>query len=63
MALTFESEDKILLSGHSNKISQPVLSHGAICFCYLFVTFCLWPHLAVKGILLVSSIFSMERWQ
>ena len=31
MALTFESEDKILWSGHSNKISLPVLSHGAIC--------------------------------
>ena len=31
VALTFESEDKILWSGHSNKISLPVLSHGAIC--------------------------------
>ena len=61
VTLTFESEDKILWSDHSNETSLPVLSHGTICFFMvqffllfainfiLFVRFCIWPHLAGKG--------------
>ena len=32
VTLTFESEDKMLWMDHSNTISLPVLSHGALCF-------------------------------
>ena len=62
MTLTFESEDKILWSDHSIETSLPVLSryylflHGAIFFTINFilcVRFCIWPHLAVKGLNLV----------
>ena len=36
VVLTFESEDDILWSDHSNETSRAVLSHGSICFlaCY-----------------------------
>ena len=47
VTLTFESEDKILWSDHSNETSLPVLSHGTICFFMvqffflLLIPFCL----------------------
>ena len=47
VTLTFESEDKILWSDHSNETSLPVLSHGTICFFtvqflfLLLILFCL----------------------
>ena len=63
MTLTFESADKILWSDHSNETSLPVLSPGTICFFMvhiflaitfiLFVRFCIWLNLAVKGLNLV----------
>ena len=63
MTLTFESEDKILWSDHSNETSLPVLSHCTSCFFMvqfffaitfiLFVRFCIWLNLAVKGLNLV----------
>ena len=42
VTLTFESEDKILWSDHSNETSLPVPSHGTICFfmVQLFLLFC-----------------------
>ena len=65
VALTFESVDEILWSGHWNQtLSVSVLSHGAFCFSKFtkwnlrfFVEFCLWPHLAVKG-----SNWCLFRW-
>ena len=60
--LTFESADEILWYDHSNESSLPVLSHGAICLSKVqktkfgnLVEICLWPHLAVKG--LITQIF------
>ena len=47
----------ILWSDHSNKTSLPAILHGTICFSKfyemkleIFVEFCPWPHLAVKGL-------------
>ena len=42
VTLTFESEDKILWSDHSNETSLPVLSHGTVCFFMVqfFLLFC-----------------------
>ena len=55
--------DKILCCDHSNETSLPVLSNGAICFqnfrkrnLGIFVEFCPWPHLAVKGLMLISRV-------
>ena len=61
MTLTFESVDKILCCYHSNGSSLPVLTHGAVCFSKFYkmkfgnlVEICLWLHLAVKGLKLLS---------
>ena len=52
-SLTFESADEILSCDHSNESSLSVLSYGAICLSKLgnLVEICLWPHLAVKGLI------------
>ena len=57
VVVTFESVDKILWCDHSNETSLPVLSNSAICFqnftkrnLGIFVAFCPWPHLALKGL-------------
>ena len=58
VTLAFESVDEILWCDHSNESSLPVLSHDAICFSQFWkmkfgnlVETCLWPHLAVKGLI------------
>ena len=58
MTLTFESGDEIPRCDHSNESSPPVLSCGAICLSKFWnmkfgnlVEICLWPHLAVKGLM------------
>ena len=63
MALTFESVDEILWCDHSNETSLPVLIHGAICFSKFYkrrfanlVEICLWLHLAVKGLMIISLL-------
>ena len=75
VTLTFESVDKILCCYHSNESSLPVLTHGAVCFSKFYkmkfgnlVEICLWLHLAVKGLKLLSicllwgsSIYSCVR--
>ena len=75
VTLTFESVDKILCCYHSNGSSLPVLTHGAVCFSKFYkmkfgnlVEICLWLHLAVKGLKLLSiclhwgsSIYSCVR--
>ena len=57
VVVTFTSVDKILWCNHSNEISLEVLSSGVICFKKfykmkfgIFVEFCLWSYLAVKGL-------------
>ena len=56
VVLTFESVDEILSCEHSHETSLAALSNGAICFqnfakqnLGIFVEFCPWPHLALKG--------------
>ena len=65
VTLTFGSVDEILWCDHSNQSSLPLRSHDAICFSQfwkmkfgnLFET-CLWPHLAVKGLMNFQNLVS-----
>ena len=45
MALTFESEDEIQWSDHSNETSLSVLSHGTICFSKFYKNNEIWEFL------------------
>ena len=58
VVLTFESVDKILWCDYSNQTSLPILLNSAICFenfikqnLGIFVEFCPWPHLPLKGVI------------
>ena len=63
VALTFKSVNEILWCDHSNETSLPVLTQGAICFSKFYkmkfanlVEICLWLHLAVKGLMIISLL-------
>jgi len=61
VTLTFESVDEILWCDRSNESSLPVLSHDTIYFSKFYrmkfghlVEICLWPRLAVKGLICLA---------
>ena len=61
VVLTFESVDKILWCDYSNQTSLPILLNSAICFenfikqnLGIFVEFCPWPHLSLRGVIVRS---------
>ena len=70
VVLTFESADKILWCDHLSETSLPALSNGAICFqnftkrnLEIFVEFCPWPHLAVRGLKKVQERLQEKKGQ